>query len=495
MGMSGAKPTNPCNRKNLLSLRMSLCVAGLGFLLEGLGTAAMARVGSGDGPWLAQTETANPAMPSPGATPNPVLLGPGSPPQEVTILQQQLVQLGLYNGPVDGEYNAATQEAVKSFQTSANLATTGRLDSATWERMSTPQLFSEASTPKPEPEMPSLLPSSTAHSGASAAESATSAPEAQSPEAQLTEVNASEANASEPEPAPKSRWSLLRWALPIVALGLVGGAGWAWRQRRHRPDSPEADGTADGGDFRVADGTPHTWAEPSGGSNGTSALAALNRSPSSTSHTPATHTTSNEPPTSSQPLETPAGSSLPQSAPSSASLATWSGSGPPPTLANPARLPTLNIVETLVSELASTDAGVRQRAIWELGQRGNSTAIQPLVNGLLEADSYEKSLIFAALGEIGHRTFQPMQRALILGLKDPSPEVRKNAIRDLSRICGGIGQIRPMLLHAAQDPDPEVQAIAQWALGQANHLPSPPRLDPSAMETSSPEDCRPPLPP
>jgi HEAT repeat protein len=158
------------------------------------------------------------------------------------------------------------------------------------------------------------------------------------------------------------------------------------------------------------------------------------------------------------------------------------------------RLPTVNIAETLVNELRSVDASVRQRAIWELGQRGNATAIQPLVNSLMEADSQEKSLIFAALTEIGRRSLQPMQRALALGLQDPSPEVRKNAIRDLSRLYDTLGQMSPLLIHATQDPDPEVQAIAQWALGQLNRPAPAPYLE-SSVEPSSLEDRLPPATP
>ncbi|NJL48233.1 MAG: HEAT repeat domain-containing protein [Leptolyngbyaceae cyanobacterium SM2_5_2] len=148
------------------------------------------------------------------------------------------------------------------------------------------------------------------------------------------------------------------------------------------------------------------------------------------------------------------------------------------------RLSPLNIAETLIEELASADASVRHRAIWELGQRGNSSAIQPLVNGLLEADSQEKSLILAALAEISSRSLKPMHRALALGLQDPSPEVRKNAIRDLSRVYDTAVQLSQMLVHATQDPDLEVQETARWALGQLNRIRATPY--PEALPLSLP---------
>ena len=134
------------------------------------------------------------------------------------------------------------------------------------------------------------------------------------------------------------------------------------------------------------------------------------------------------------------------------------------------RLTPVNIVDTLIDELASSDPTVRHRAIWELGQRGHSAAIQPLINGLLTADSQEKSLILAALAEISSRSLKPMHRALALGLQDPSPEVRKNAIRDLSRVYDTTVQLSHMLAHATQDPDLEVQETARWALEQLNRI-------------------------
>jgi HEAT repeat protein len=145
--------------------------------------------------------------------------------------------------------------------------------------------------------------------------------------------------------------------------------------------------------------------------------------------------------------------------------------------------------------LTSPNPTVRHRAIWELGQRGNSIAIQPLVNGLLEADSQEKSLILAALSEISSRSLKPMHRALALGLQDPSPEVRKNAIRDLSRVYDTLVQLSPMLAHATQDPDPEVQATAQWALGQLNRIAPAPYGDGRFLDAAPASDRLPPSPP
>lgn len=469
---------NASRNRRPVWLGIGLFVVSLSWPLDGW----MLRVRAEDGSraLVAQAETPQPAVSPPANNPNPVLLGPGANPQEVMILQQELTQLGLYTGPVEGDYNAETQAAVKAFQTSNNLAATGLLDSQTWERMTTPQLFSGESPPAPTPEMPSLFPSSAGDTAASPANQATPNPEP-TPQASTAA-----------EPQAQSRLAHWRWVVPLIGLGSVGGIGWIWARRRGRTP-----GTSTPTDDFTSESTHDAYPIPTNGqTNGAhSAIASPRHAPDSADSGMATHTVQATP-TNPSPSDANSKPQPTQATSTSASTSAVSSprTGASSTPADPARLPSVNIVETLVRELESTDAAVRQQAIWELGQRGNSTAIQPLVNSLLGADSYEKSLIFAALGEIGQRSFQPMKHALVLGLRDPSPEVRKNAIRDLSRLYGGIGQIRPMLLHAAQDPDPEVQAIAQWALGQTTEMPTSRRLDAAAPAPPALDERQPPTP-
>ncbi|MFH7244431.1 MAG: peptidoglycan-binding protein [Spirulina sp.] len=424
---------------------------------------------------LAQADVPAPEMPSPGVTPNPVLLGPGSNPEEVRILQRQLTELGFYTGPLDGDYSSVLQEAVKTFQGSVDLPATGLLDRQTWERMSTPQLLSDASPAQGPTEVPNLLPSRpeeplpsadgaptdtpsvvSSPAPASTAPEGTTRPPGSLPPASLPDGADADAVARAPW-----RW---RWLLLLPASGgAVWGLRWGWRRLRR---SPLPAGTA---------------FQPLAGARESEEMKG--------------HMDPDPPP------------ALPLVSSSLASLEAEMSQATPPEAeksrrqeariaqrSEVARLPTVNIVETLVNELRSTEASVRQRAIWELGQRGNSTAIQPLINSLMEADSQEKSLIFAALTEIGRRSLQPMQGALALGLQDPSPEVRKNALRDLSRLYDSLGQISPLLIHAAQDPDPEVQAIAHWALGQLNRLAPAPYLE-ASVEPLSSGDRLPPAPP
>jgi peptidoglycan hydrolase-like protein with peptidoglycan-binding domain len=134
------------------------------------------------------------------------------------------------------------------------------------------------------------------------------------------------------------------------------------------------------------------------------------------------------------------------------------------------RLAKVNIVDELIQDLRSPDPKKRRKAIWDLGQQGDSRAIQPIVDLMIDADSQESSLILAALAEIGIRSLKPMNRALAISIQDESPQVRQNAIRDLTRVYDMMGQMTQMLRHALDDPDAEVQATARYALTQMNRM-------------------------
>jgi hypothetical protein len=134
------------------------------------------------------------------------------------------------------------------------------------------------------------------------------------------------------------------------------------------------------------------------------------------------------------------------------------------------RLAKVNIVEELMKDLRSADPTKRRKAIWDLGQQGDSRAIQPLMEVMIDVDSQQRSLILAALAEIGTRTLKPMNRALAISLQDESPEVRQNAIRDLTRVYDMMAQISQMLCLAAEDSNAEVQATARYALSQMNRI-------------------------
>jgi peptidoglycan hydrolase-like protein with peptidoglycan-binding domain len=138
--------------------------------------------------------------------------------------------------------------------------------------------------------------------------------------------------------------------------------------------------------------------------------------------------------------------------------------------AQTSRLAKVNIVEELIKDLYTSDPVKRHKAIWDLGQQGDSRAIQPLVDLMMNADSQEHSLILAALGEISIRTLKPMNRALAISIQNENPQVRQNAIRDLTRVYDMMSQISQMLRHALEDPDPEVQSTARYALNQIHRI-------------------------
>lgn len=132
--------------------------------------------------------------------------------------------------------------------------------------------------------------------------------------------------------------------------------------------------------------------------------------------------------------------------------------------------PKVDIVEALIEDLQHLNPAKRGKAIWELGQRGDSRAVEPLLDLLPNSDSKQYSLILASLSEIGIRTLKPMNNAWSISLQNENPEVRKNAIRDLTRIYELVNQISYLLHRSTDDPDPEVQETARWAINQLNRM-------------------------
>jgi hypothetical protein len=143
------------------------------------------------------------------------------------------------------------------------------------------------------------------------------------------------------------------------------------------------------------------------------------------------------------------------------------------TIPTTVRMPKVSVMDLLVDELRNPDPAKRQKAIWELGRTGDSRAVQPMVDLLLDSDSRQRSLVLSALSEISTRTLKPMSRALAISMQDENPDVRKNAIRDLTCIYDSLTRISQLLQNACEDPDPDVQDTAKWAIGQINRIKSP----------------------
>ncbi|MBS0017233.1 MAG: HEAT repeat domain-containing protein [Arthrospira sp. SH-MAG29] len=127
-------------------------------------------------------------------------------------------------------------------------------------------------------------------------------------------------------------------------------------------------------------------------------------------------------------------------------------------------------IEELILQLQYPNPNHRSKAIWELAQQGDSRAIEPLVNLLFTSDSKQRSKILAALAEISTRCIKPMSRALVFALQDENPEVRQNAIRDLTRIYDLMYQTSQILQRAMDDPEPDVRETAQWAADKLSRM-------------------------
>ena len=136
-----------------------------------------------------------------------------------------------------------------------------------------------------------------------------------------------------------------------------------------------------------------------------------------------------------------------------------------------------NTVTILIKDLKSPDPQKRRKAIWELAQKGDSRAVQPLVDLMIDADSKQRSLILEAISQIGIKTLTPMNKALALSLQDDNPDVRKNAIRDLTLVYELVSQVSQLLSYSVNDPDPEVQQTARWALTQLERIRNPGKLN------------------
>ena len=384
------------------------------------------------------------------------MLGPGSRGDEVKDLQRRLHNLGYYKANIDGTYGPETELAVSRFQQDVGLTETGFVDPATRQRIEISQLLpssgsadstseqsptageaASASPPTSPPEgSPLPSPAAEAPAGNAPNSSLPGNGEQSSPQPVLSPVLSQQPATSSPE---SSGWLL--WFL-LVGIGLLSfGTGLFFAKRSankslgldHYDHTDRSTGLSDF-DSAMAEGRTKF------------------------------------------PNPNVAGDFERRNGLASAHSDTAQGIMPAHSMAveGTTRLSRVNIIDELVGDLQSPDPAKRHKAVWELGQRGDSNAVQPLVDLIIDADSKERSLILAALSEIGIRVLKPMNRALAISLQDPNPEVRKNAIRDLTRIYDMAVQVSQMLTHAAEDPDPEVRETASWALEQMNRIRSIP---------------------
>lgn len=434
------------------------------------------------------------------------------------LLQQQ----GYYSGDINSNFSSETAEAVKAFQLKNNLEPTGAVDSATWG-----PLTGETEKP-PSPETGAGEAAGGEAAGGDGPGDEAGAQGEESPRRLIilaialvglgaggfglwkilsvpipkpfsdqapsdADSNLGSATSAELLPAPLGT-GLLPDPGALASPGSQPGAANA-QGLAHVPQAQTsrsavpltaaqvAIAAQSAATQSAAQGT-HGRAQPPlmpGAARASAARPAASQDPSNPSAHPAAPPGQLSPSAPDPALATSPHSLTPPPPPSEIAWA-----GPPGSLEQPdlvtSRLARVDIVEVLVTDLQSVDPAKRRKAIWELGQRSDSRAIQPLVNLMASSDSRQRSLILSALSEIGTQTLKPMKQALAISLQDENPEVRKNAIRDLTRIYDLVAQISHLLNAALEDSDPEVQETARWALKQLNRIRST-----TAIEGSQPQ--------
>lgn len=391
------------------------------------------------------------------------VLSIGSRGRAVRTLQNQLEESGYYDGPVDGIYGLATQRAVLAFQEDQGFEPTGRLDDETWAAL---EAFEEqTAATAPTEDEPVVSPVSPA------------------PAEDLPPVG--EPATAVADGAGDARGSVFGRVMGL-GIGLAAvlasfGVGFFIANRNKSEDEAE-----------LLEG--EEWSE-----------AALDAEVSTGGATVASSPRNNTP---SFGAASSNGFATTQNGAVTGGVAAGNGSGAGAggggamakavaqerngQLGGTSAMTKSDIFDGLIKDLHNPDPHKRRKVIWELGQRGNSLAVQPLVDAMIDADSKEKSLVLAALSEIGMRSLRPMNRALAIALQDDNPEVRKNAIRDLTRIYELVVQISQMLSHAQEDEDPEVRQTASWALEQLNRIRQTQDLDSNmrSLPTNGPKTNR-----
>ena len=394
------------------------------------------------------------------ATPNTTAaafqpLGIGARGEAVRSLQRRLIATDYYSGPVDGLYGLETQRAVVALQRAVGIEDTGTLNEATWQAL---EAGGQSTFEFNNDDADSESVQASTEVGAGGAEDGSEAiasVENEMPSA----TTPTEPIVIEDDP-PQGLNPML--ALGIGALALLGsfGVGFYMANRGKRA------GRQAGSSGEIGLDTVGVDVETDTALRNRAAVPAVPTNPAlkERSQLEPGGLLRNSAPANGQTNYAASSAQIGQPVGYQASYQIDQ------TVAQTGPLSQMDVIEGLLGELHNPDPAKRRKAIWELGQRGNSIAVQPLVDAMPNADSKEKSLLLAALSEIGIRSMKPMNRAMAIAFQDPNPEVRKNAIRDLSRVYDIVVQISHMLGHATEDDDPEVRQTAAWALDKLNMI-------------------------
>jgi Putative peptidoglycan binding domain len=383
---------------------------------------------------IGQPAIANPAAPSPKHSPKPIPkfdnLQLGSKGENVKILQIKLTQLGFYQEKITDDYTVNTKMAVLEFQKSIKLDPTGIVNQKTWDELE--KLEKKIALKKPQNKTANI---------------------------------------------PEKFWTQKRIVWLVMGVLLTGGSvGFViyFARKNNFLDNPD---DLDKNNRKNAEKSPSVVIEENPdilSSEPQGTIVIIESSPDNIdndavikniSETPLPNTNVNS---SANMTTEKLDITLSTHNEDNQNIQASENQNIP--WRNLADSPNIDIIEEtlqifyLIEDLSSDHTSQRRKAIWELAQKGDSRAIQPLINLMLGADSQEYSLILEAISQISARSLKPFNRALINSLLHDNPDVRKNAVRDVSKIYDLVNQIHQVLNMAMNDPDPEVQETARMVM-------------------------------
>lgn|GEM_PF-378741 len=406
---------------------------------------------------------------------------------EVAKLQTNLQKLGYYQGEISNTFTPATQQALVQFQQDSNLTSDGVAGPNTWKT-----LFVTAATESDTASDPETAANQTEASSSNEGQGEGEASEQE----EASDSSSTDGENTQSNGGWRGRFSRIALLVfgGIFGIGAFAGlfaillklSGSEEDQLETPPASSGKSGKSDV-DATPSDqsANPFPTQTPETSPSPAAAPTQTEAPPSQPAAAPAYEPESGS---SSSETEVVSASSSLEAAPETSQTNGKSGgerhtASESPAETNPresesslsqpnqpSQLAKINIVEELIKELQAPDPVKRRKAIWELGQQGDSRAVYPLLNLMLESDSKQQGLILAALAEIGTRITSPLNQALVMALQADKPEVRKNAIRDLMRVYDSFAEVSHLLSHAHHDPDPQVQETAQWAIAKLHRL-------------------------
>ena len=118
-------------------------------------------------------------------------------------------------------------------------------------------------------------------------------------------------------------------------------------------------------------------------------------------------------------------------------------------------------LQQMIAALDDSEAQVRKRAAWSLGEREDRRAVERLIRALQDPDPEVRAMASWALGEIkDRRALQPLQAAL-----------KDSDVRDREMAAMALGELEdrravPALTGLLDDPAMDVRSAAVWALGE-----------------------------